>query len=123
MIKGDRIQPGATVIDAGINRIGLPASDGPRERLVGDVDFEAAVHVAGSGPGAELKRLKVRNDNRSIAVRRTPATHRIKRGRWYDAGGAPSLLVRAGTDGVVPDFPRRSVEFVYDAAPQFKRWC
>jgi methylenetetrahydrofolate dehydrogenase (NADP+) / methenyltetrahydrofolate cyclohydrolase len=48
MIKGDWIRPGATVIDVGINRIEHPASDGPRERLVGDVDFDAAVPVAGA---------------------------------------------------------------------------
>jgi methylenetetrahydrofolate dehydrogenase (NADP+) / methenyltetrahydrofolate cyclohydrolase len=40
MVKGDWIKPGATVIDVGINR----ADDG----LHGDVDFEAAVEVAGA---------------------------------------------------------------------------
>jgi methylenetetrahydrofolate dehydrogenase (NADP+)/methenyltetrahydrofolate cyclohydrolase len=39
MIQGDWIKPGATVIDVGINR----TDDG----LVGDVDFESAVEVAG----------------------------------------------------------------------------
>jgi len=48
MIKGDWIRPGATVIDVGINRLSLPSADGPRERLVGDVDFESAVRVAGA---------------------------------------------------------------------------
>jgi methylenetetrahydrofolate dehydrogenase (NADP+)/methenyltetrahydrofolate cyclohydrolase len=48
MIKGDWIRPGATVIDVGINRISVPSPDGPRERLVGDVDFDAAVRVAGA---------------------------------------------------------------------------
>jgi methylenetetrahydrofolate dehydrogenase (NADP+)/methenyltetrahydrofolate cyclohydrolase len=48
MIKGDWIRPGATVIDVGINRISVPSPDGPRQRLVGDVDFEAAVRVAGA---------------------------------------------------------------------------
>jgi methylenetetrahydrofolate dehydrogenase (NADP+)/methenyltetrahydrofolate cyclohydrolase len=43
MIKGDWIKPGATVIDVGINRI--PA--GAKTRLVGDVDFTAALDVAG----------------------------------------------------------------------------
>jgi len=41
MITGDMIQPGATVIDVGINRL----EDG---RLVGDVDFESAAAVAGA---------------------------------------------------------------------------
>jgi methylenetetrahydrofolate dehydrogenase (NADP+)/methenyltetrahydrofolate cyclohydrolase len=45
MIQGDWIQPGATVIDVGINRV--PA-DGGKNRLVGDVDFDAAVKVAGA---------------------------------------------------------------------------
>ncbi|HEX7301060.1 MAG TPA: bifunctional methylenetetrahydrofolate dehydrogenase/methenyltetrahydrofolate cyclohydrolase FolD [Solirubrobacteraceae bacterium] len=40
MVKGDWIKPGATVIDVGINR----ADDG----LHGDVDFDAAVEVAGA---------------------------------------------------------------------------
>ncbi|MBB1491129.1 MULTISPECIES: bifunctional methylenetetrahydrofolate dehydrogenase/methenyltetrahydrofolate cyclohydrolase FolD [unclassified Paracoccus (in: a-proteobacteria)] len=39
-VQGDWIRPGATVIDVGINR----TDDG----LVGDVDFEAARHVAGA---------------------------------------------------------------------------
>jgi methylenetetrahydrofolate dehydrogenase (NADP+)/methenyltetrahydrofolate cyclohydrolase len=45
MIKGDWIKPGATVIDVGINRI--PKEDG-KMRLVGDVDFDGAVKVAGA---------------------------------------------------------------------------
>ena len=40
-IGGDWIKPGATVIDVGINRL----ADG---RLVGDVDYAAAVEVAGA---------------------------------------------------------------------------
>jgi len=44
MVAGDWVRPGATVIDVGINRI---EEDG-RNRLVGDVDFEAAAEVAGA---------------------------------------------------------------------------
>jgi len=44
-VKGDWIKPGATVIDVGINRIALP--DG-KTKLVGDVDFDSAVTVAGA---------------------------------------------------------------------------
>ncbi len=40
MVKGDWVKPGATVIDVGINR----SDDG----LHGDVDFDAAVEVAGA---------------------------------------------------------------------------
>ncbi len=40
MVRGDWIKPGATVIDVGINRV-----DG---KLVGDVAFGEAVHVAGA---------------------------------------------------------------------------
>ncbi len=43
MVKGDWIKPGATVIDVGINRI--DTSDG-KTRLVGDVEFEAALDKA-----------------------------------------------------------------------------
>jgi methylenetetrahydrofolate dehydrogenase (NADP+)/methenyltetrahydrofolate cyclohydrolase len=45
MVKGDWIKPGATVIDVGINRI--PTEDG-KGRLVGDVDFDSAIQVAGA---------------------------------------------------------------------------
>jgi methylenetetrahydrofolate dehydrogenase (NADP+) / methenyltetrahydrofolate cyclohydrolase len=40
LVTGDMIRPGATVIDVGTNR----TDDG----LVGDVDFDAAVEVAGA---------------------------------------------------------------------------
>ena len=45
MVPGDWIKPGAAVIDVGINRI--DAGEG-KTRLVGDVDFESAVTVAGA---------------------------------------------------------------------------
>ena len=45
MIPGVWLKPGAIVIDVGINRV--PALDG-KTKLVGDVDFESARHVAGA---------------------------------------------------------------------------
>ena len=45
MVKGDWLKPGCTVIDVGINRI--PTDEG-KSRLVGDVDFQSAVEVAGA---------------------------------------------------------------------------
>ncbi len=45
LIRSDWIKPGAIVIDVGINRV--PAKGG-KHRLVGDVDFEDARHVAGA---------------------------------------------------------------------------
>ncbi len=45
MIKGDWIKPGATVIDVGINRI---ENEDGTTRLVGDVEFDSAVEVAGA---------------------------------------------------------------------------
>jgi methylenetetrahydrofolate dehydrogenase (NADP+)/methenyltetrahydrofolate cyclohydrolase len=45
MVRGDWIQPGATVIDVGINRI---EAEGGKTRLVGDVAFEEARRVAGA---------------------------------------------------------------------------
>src|SRR5579883_469768 len=45
MVRGDWIKPGATVIDVGINR--LPAADGGKPKLVGDVAFQEALRVAG----------------------------------------------------------------------------
>ena len=46
MVRGDWIKPGATVIDVGIN----PVEDASKKRgyrLVGDVCFDEAIHVAG----------------------------------------------------------------------------
>ena len=48
MIPGDWIKPGATVIDVGINRIDAPEKGEGKTRLVGDVDFESAIGVAGA---------------------------------------------------------------------------
>jgi methylenetetrahydrofolate dehydrogenase (NADP+) / methenyltetrahydrofolate cyclohydrolase len=48
MVKGDWIKPGATVIDVGINRIANPAKGAEATRLVGDVDFDEAITVAGA---------------------------------------------------------------------------
>jgi methylenetetrahydrofolate dehydrogenase (NADP+)/methenyltetrahydrofolate cyclohydrolase len=44
-VKGDWIKPGATVIDVGINRV--DAGQG-KTKLVGDVDYEAALATAGA---------------------------------------------------------------------------
>jgi methylenetetrahydrofolate dehydrogenase (NADP+)/methenyltetrahydrofolate cyclohydrolase len=46
MVRADWIKPGATVIDVGINR--LPAADGGKPKLVGDVAFQEALQVAGA---------------------------------------------------------------------------
>ncbi|MFQ5534572.1 MAG: bifunctional methylenetetrahydrofolate dehydrogenase/methenyltetrahydrofolate cyclohydrolase FolD [Sphingomonadales bacterium] len=48
MVKGDWIKPGAVVIDVGINRISAPERGDGKTRLVGDVDYDEAVKVAGS---------------------------------------------------------------------------
>ena len=45
LVKGSWIKPGATVIDVGINRI--ETAEG-KTKLVGDVEFESAVEVAGA---------------------------------------------------------------------------
>ena len=47
LVQGDWIKPGAVVIDVGINRIAA-AEAGGKDRLVGDVDYAAAVQVAGA---------------------------------------------------------------------------
>ncbi len=46
MVKGDWIKPGAVVIDVGINRIQVDVDGEPKNRLVGDVDFDEAKEVA-----------------------------------------------------------------------------
>ena len=45
LIQGEWIKPGATVIDVGINRI---QTDDGKIRLIGDVDFDAALKKAGA---------------------------------------------------------------------------
>lgn len=47
-VKGDWIKKGACVIDVGINRIAAPEKGKGKTRLVGDVDFAAAIKVAGA---------------------------------------------------------------------------
>ena len=65
-ITADMIKPGATVIDVGINRIAP-------KKLVGDVDFENAVNVAGAitpGPGGVgLLTIAMLLQNTVIAVK------------------------------------------------------
>ena len=49
MVQGDWIKPGAAVIDVGIIRVPAPTDEDPdKTRLVGDVDFDAAITVAGA---------------------------------------------------------------------------
>ncbi|TMM55241.1 bifunctional methylenetetrahydrofolate dehydrogenase/methenyltetrahydrofolate cyclohydrolase FolD [Sulfitobacter sabulilitoris] len=48
MVPGDWIKPGATVIDVGINRMDAPEKGEGKTRLVGDVDFDSCVQVAGA---------------------------------------------------------------------------
>ncbi len=47
-VSADMIAPGATVIDVGINRIAAPELGEGKTRLVGDVDFQAALGRAGA---------------------------------------------------------------------------
>ena len=47
MVKGDWIQPGAHVIDVGVNRVDDPSTE-RGYRLVGDVDYDQAIEVAGA---------------------------------------------------------------------------
>nr|WP_319392725.1 bifunctional methylenetetrahydrofolate dehydrogenase/methenyltetrahydrofolate cyclohydrolase FolD [uncultured Desulfobacter sp.] len=46
LVKPEWIKPGATVIDVGVNRVGVNESTG-KAILKGDVDFEAAKNIAG----------------------------------------------------------------------------
>lgn len=45
LITGDMVRPGAAIIDIGINQVDRP--DGSGTRIVGDVDFESVLGVAG----------------------------------------------------------------------------
>ena len=44
LITADMVKPGAVVVDVGINRV----SDGDTSRLVGDVDYDSVVTIAGA---------------------------------------------------------------------------
>ncbi|MHC4550509.1 MAG: bifunctional 5,10-methylenetetrahydrofolate dehydrogenase/5,10-methenyltetrahydrofolate cyclohydrolase [Planctomycetota bacterium] len=69
-VKGDWIKPGATVIDVGTNMIDDSTRKSGR-RLVGDVDFDAALEVAGAitpvpgGVGPMTIAMLLRNTLRS----------------------------------------------------------
>lgn len=47
-IRGGWLKPGATVVDVGINRVPAPDRGEGKTRLVGDVDFDEAVEIAGA---------------------------------------------------------------------------
>lgn len=76
MIKGSWIKPGAYVVDVGINRVEDPSAKSGYS-LVGDVDFDEAVKVAGAitpvpgGVGPMTIALLLQNTLRS-ASRRAP---------------------------------------------------
>jgi methylenetetrahydrofolate dehydrogenase (NADP+)/methenyltetrahydrofolate cyclohydrolase len=48
LVTGDWLKPGAVVIDVGINRVAAPEKGEGRTRLVGDVDYDGALAVAGA---------------------------------------------------------------------------
>jgi 5,10-methylene-tetrahydrofolate dehydrogenase/methenyl tetrahydrofolate cyclohydrolase len=84
MVRGDWIKPGAAVIDVGINGIPLLNPDGtpvisektgkPRQKLVGDVNFEEAKNVAGfitpvpGGVGPMTIAMLMRNTLRAAEI-------------------------------------------------------
>ena len=76
MIPGIWLKPGAIVIDVGINRV--PALDG-KTKLIGDVDFESARHVAGAitpvpgGVGPMTVAYLMANTCRAAFLRHGPA--------------------------------------------------
>jgi methylenetetrahydrofolate dehydrogenase (NADP+) / methenyltetrahydrofolate cyclohydrolase len=84
MVRGDWIKPGAAIIDVGINGIPVLNPDGtpaisektgkPRQRLVGDVNFEEAKEVAGfitpvpGGVGPMTIAMLMRNTLRAAEI-------------------------------------------------------
>ena len=84
MVRGDWIKPGAAVIDVGINGIPMLNPDGtpvisektgrPRQKLVGDVNFEEARQVAGfitpvpGGVGPMTIAMLMRNTLRAAEI-------------------------------------------------------
>jgi methylenetetrahydrofolate dehydrogenase (NADP+)/methenyltetrahydrofolate cyclohydrolase len=48
LVRGDMVREGAVVIDVGINRVRVEGADGKKKtKIVGDVEFDAAVERAG----------------------------------------------------------------------------
>lgn len=98
LITADMIKPGATVIDVGINRIFVVDEHGrqvlnkrgkPKKRSVGDVDFDAAVQVAGAitpvpgGVGPVTTAMLLRNTVLAAELqleRRTAAAGQVNNG-------------------------------------------
>ena len=81
-VTADMIAPGAVVIDVGINRVPAEAgAPGGRSRLVGDVDFAGARHVAGAitpvpgGVGPMTIACLLANTVRAACRRRGVAAH------------------------------------------------
>jgi len=84
MVRGDWIKPGAAVIDVGVNGIPVLNPDGspvisektgkPRQKLVGDVNFEEAKNVAGfitpvpGGVGPMTIAMLMRNTLRAAEI-------------------------------------------------------
>jgi 5,10-methylene-tetrahydrofolate dehydrogenase/methenyl tetrahydrofolate cyclohydrolase len=84
MVRGDWIKPGAAIIDVGINGIPMLNEDGtpmisektgkPRQKLVGDVNFEEASKVAGwitpvpGGVGPMTIAMLMRNTFRAAEI-------------------------------------------------------
>jgi methylenetetrahydrofolate dehydrogenase (NADP+)/methenyltetrahydrofolate cyclohydrolase len=48
MVKADWVKPGAVIIDVGMNRIEREIDGEVKTKLVGDVDYDAVVEVAGA---------------------------------------------------------------------------
>lgn len=86
MVRGDWIKPGAAVIDVGINGVPLFNPDGsplisektgkPRQKLVGDVNFDEAKEVAGfitpvpGGVGPMTIAMLMRNTLRAAEIQK-----------------------------------------------------
>ncbi len=48
LVSGDMVKEGATIIDVGINRVKVEEGGKKKTKVVGDVDFDSAVEVAGA---------------------------------------------------------------------------
>jgi methylenetetrahydrofolate dehydrogenase (NADP+)/methenyltetrahydrofolate cyclohydrolase len=89
LITGDMVQPGAAVIDIGINRIEAEQPDGTTAaKVVGDTDFESVHEVAGwitpvpGGVGPMTVAMLLQNTVRAVEHQK----QRYERGmqqQWY----------------------------------------
>lgn len=94
LITGDMIKPGAVVIDVGINQVG--------DKVVGDVDFDSAINVAGwitpvpGGVGTVTTAVLMQNT--IIAAQRQQKQYQEQYGPEHVENNMAMMMMKGSTD-------------------------